>query len=116
MQAIRNLGLAGVFGLIITALPMLLGLAYAMRPNERWLELMRPMSLAGIFAATANVFLGVTNGLLWASRNGVESFWNPPLVAGMADTAVLGFLSFAFLTVGWLAVAVGMRRLSYPGE
>jgi hypothetical protein len=46
MQAIRNLGLAGLFGLLITAAPML-----------------------------------------------------------------LGFLSFAFLTAGWLAVATGMKRM-----
>lgn len=38
------------------------------------------------------------------------------MLAGLADTAVLGFLSCAFLTVGWLAVAVGMRRLSYPSD
>jgi len=112
MQAIRNLGLAGLFGLLITALPMLLGIAFAVRPRERWLELMRPLSLAGLFAAIANVFLGVTNSLLWISRNTVTSPLAPPLVAGLADMAVLGFLSFAFLTVGWLAVAVGMRRLT----
>jgi hypothetical protein len=111
MQAIRNLGLAGLFGLLITAGPMLLGLAFAARPNERWLALMRPVSLAGIFAATANVFLGVTNELMWASRNAVASPMDPRLLAGLAEGAVLGFLSFAFLTVGWLAVAAGMRRL-----
>jgi hypothetical protein len=111
MQAIRNLGLAGLFGLLITAAPMLLGLAFAARPNERWLALMRPVSLAGIFAATANAFLGVTNELMWASRNTVASPMDPRLLAGLAEGAVLGFLSFSFLTVGWLAVAAGMRRL-----
>ena len=111
MQAIRNLSLAGLFGLLITAAPMLLGLAFAARPKERLLSLMRPVSLAGIFAATANVFLGVTNSLVWASRNTVASPLDPRFVAGLAESAVLGLLSFAFLTVGWLAVAVGMRRL-----
>jgi hypothetical protein len=111
MQAIRNLGLAGLFGLLITAAPMLLGLAFAARPNERWLALMRPMSLAGIFAATANVFLGATNSLVWASRNTVASPLDQRLAAGLAEVAVLGFLSFAFLTVGWLAVAAGMKRM-----
>ena len=57
MLPIRNLGPAAVFGLLITTAPMLLGLAFAARPNERWLALMRPMSLAAIFAATAKSFL-----------------------------------------------------------
>src|SRR5262245_2926581 len=99
MLAIRNLGLAGLFGLLITTAPMLLGLAFAARPNERWLALMRPLSLAAIFAATANVFLGVTNSLIGASRNTVGSLIDQRLAAGLAEVAVLGFLSFAFLTV-----------------
>lgn len=111
MLAIRNLGLAGLFGLLITALPMLLGLAYAVRPNERWLALMRPLSLAGIFAATANVFLAVANEMVWVSRNTVTSPFDPRLAAGWAESAVVGFASFVFLTVGWLAVAIGMRKL-----
>jgi hypothetical protein len=82
MLAIRNLGLAGLFGLLITALPMLLGLAFAVRPNERWV-----------------------------SRNTVSSLLDPRLAAGQAEVAVLGFASFVFLTVGWLAVAVGMRKV-----
>jgi hypothetical protein len=81
MQAIRNLSLAGLFGLLITAAPMLLGLAFAVRPGERRLALMRPLSLAGIFAATANVFLGVTNSLVMASRNGI-SLGDPRVVPG----------------------------------
>ena len=111
MLAIRNLGLAGLFGLLITALPMLLGLAFAVRPNERWLALMRPLSLAGIFAATANVFLGATNEFMWMSRNTIANPFDPRLMAGLAESAVVGFASFVFLTVGWLAVAIGMRKL-----
>lgn len=110
MLAIRNLGPAGLFGLLITALPMLVGLAFALRPNERWLALMRPLSLAGIFAATANVFLGVTNELVWMSRNNLTNPFDTRLLAGSAEVAVLGFASFVFLTIGWLAVAVGMRK------
>src|SRR5262245_42064768 len=108
MLAIRNLGIAGLFGLLITALPMPAGLAFALRPSERLLALMRPLSLAGIFAATANVFLSVTNELVWMSRNNLTSPFDPRLLAGSAEGAVLGFASFVFLTIGWLAVAVGM--------
>ncbi len=111
MLAIRNLGPVGLFGLLITAVPMLVGVAFAMRPNERLLALMRPLTLAGIFAATANVFLGVTNELVWMSRNTLANPFDQRLMAGSAEVAVLGFASFVFLTVGWLAVAVGMRKV-----
>jgi hypothetical protein len=111
MLAIRNLALAGLFGLLITALPMLVGLAYAVRPTERWLALMRPLSLAGIFAATANVFLGVTNSLVGASQGTVANLLDQRLAASLAEVAVIGFASFVFLTVGWLAVAVGTRKM-----
>jgi len=111
MLAIRNLALAGLFGLLITALPMLVGLAYAVRPTERWLAVMRPLSLAGIFAATANVFLGVTNSLVGASQGTVANLLDQRLAASLAEVAVIGFASFVFLTVGWLAVAVGMRKM-----
>ena len=68
MEALRNLGLAGLFGLFVSALPMFLGIAFAIRPNERWLALMRPVTLAGIFAAIANTFLGITNALVFVAR------------------------------------------------
>ena len=112
MLAIRNLGPAGLFGLLITAIPMIVGLAYALRPNERWLALMRPLSLAGIFAATANLFLALTNELMWVSRNTVAGLFDQRLAAGLAESAVVGFASFVFLTIGWLAVAVGMRKVA----
>jgi hypothetical protein len=113
LQAIRNLGFATTFGLLITAAPMLLGLAFAVWPREQWLALMRPLTLAGMFAAIANVFLGVTHSLVWASRNAMATPMDPQLLHGLAEVAVLTFLSFAFLTVSWLGVAAGMRRLSY---
>jgi hypothetical protein len=114
MQAISNLGFAAKFGLLITAAPMVLGLAFAARPKEHWLALMRPLTLASLFATIANVFLGVTNSFVWAARNAVATPTDVRLLHGLAEVAVVGFLSFAFLTIGWLAVAAGMRRLSYP--
>jgi hypothetical protein len=75
---------------------------------------MRPLTLAGMFATMANLFLGVTNSLVWASRRAVATPMDPQLLHGLAEVAVVGFLSFVFLSVGWLGVAAGMRRLSYP--
>jgi hypothetical protein len=107
--AIKQLGLAAFAGLAITAVPMLLGIAYAMRPNERWLSLMRPLTLAAIFAAIANTFLGLANSFVALSRvapaDPVGQRWGM-----MAETSVVPFVSFVFLSTAWLCVAIGMRR------
>jgi hypothetical protein len=95
---------------LISTLPMLVGIAFALRPNERWLALMRPLSLAGIFAAIANLFLGLANSLQWASRNAFDTSSLPVLTAGLTEAVVFPFASFTFLTVAWLCVAIGMRR------
>ncbi|HEY7190353.1 MAG TPA: hypothetical protein VH436_27565 [Vicinamibacterales bacterium] len=109
MLAIKQLGLAAFAGLAITAVPMLLGIGYAIRPNERWLSLMRPLTLAAIFAAIANTFLGLANSFIGLSRvapaDPVGQRW-----AMLAETSVVPFVSFVFLSTAWLCVAIGMRR------
>jgi hypothetical protein len=110
MEALRFVGLAGRVGLLVGAMPMLLGMAFALRPNERWLALMRPLTLAGIFAAIANLFLGITNALIFVSRAAPGEPLGPRLAAGLAETAVLPFVGFVCLTIAWLGVVVGMRR------
>jgi hypothetical protein len=110
MEALRYVGLAGLFGLFVSALPMFLGIAFAVRPNERWLALMRPVTLAGIFAAIANTFLGITNALMFVARAAPGEPLGPRLAPDLAETSVLPFVGFVFLTIAWLCVAVGMRR------
>lgn len=90
---------------------MVLGIAFAVRPNERWLALMRPVSLAGIFAAVSNVFLSIANALGGLTNADPGDPAGLRLVAlGAAEASVLPFLAFACLTVGWLSVALGMRK------
>jgi hypothetical protein len=110
MEALRYVSLAGRVGLLVGALPMLLGIAFAVRPNERWLALMRPLTLAGIFAAVANTFLGITNALIFVARAAPGEPLGPRLAPGLAETSVLPFVGFVCLTVAWLGVAVGTRR------
>ena len=49
--------------LLIGLAPLVVGILCAVRPGERLLALMRPLTFAGVFAATANLLLGVANGL-----------------------------------------------------
>ena len=111
METIRTLGLAALAGLIITASPMVVGILFAIRPNERWLALMRPLTLAAIFAAVANTFLGLANAFIGLAR---IKPGDPPAIqfVMLAEVSVVPFVSFACLTIAWLSVAIGMRRQS----
>lgn len=111
MEVFHQASIAARVALLVSAIPMILGIAFALRPNERWLALMRPLSLAGIFAAVSNLFLGLANALQWlASPNasGASSF--QLAAVGLSEAAILPFAAFAFLTVAWLGVAIGMRK------
>lgn len=112
MDVLRNLGIAAHLALVISALPMALGLAFLLWPNERKLALMRPLSMAGTFAAVCNVLLGLANSLIGMSRAPAGELLSfQRTAAGLAEATAAGFLSFACLAVAWLFVAVGMRKL-----
>jgi hypothetical protein len=92
----------GVFGTAV---------AYAIRPTEQKLLLMRPLSLAAIFAATCSSSVGVATafkGTADAQAVGLDSV--RLLAAGLSESFIPPFVAFAFLAVAWLLVAVGMRR------
>jgi hypothetical protein len=111
VQVITQASLASLVAMFVSMTPMVMGIVYAFRPNEHRLALMRPLSLAGIFAAAANIFLGLVNALTFLSR--AESA--QPTRMGLAalvlgEASVMPFIAFACLTVGWLGVAIGMRK------
>jgi hypothetical protein len=92
----------GVFGM---------SLAYAVRPTEQKLVLMRPLSLAAIFAAVCSSSVGVATALRYA---GAKEVLTPKdvsvMLMGLSESLIPPFVAFAFLAVAWLVVAVGMRR------
>ena len=110
LDTFKQLGLAALAGMFVTATPMLLGIAFAARPNERWLSLMRPLTLAGIFAAIANLFVALANTFVGLSRVPSTEPVAQRLAIMLAETAVVPFVSFVFLSTAWLCVAIGMRR------
>jgi hypothetical protein len=112
LDTLKQLGLAAIAGLFVTAAPMLLGMAFAVRPNDRWLSLMRPLTLAGIFAAVANLFVGLANTFIGLSRVQSTDPLAQRLAVMLAETSVVPFISFVFLSTAWLCVAIGMRRQS----
>ena len=87
-----------------------LAVAYVFRPTEQKLVLMRPVSLAAIFA-TVSGLLGGWIALLAsipATPDGHLPVAN--LYQGLAESLIVGFVSFGLLAAAWMLVAVGGLR------
>jgi len=111
-------------GIVITLFVAIVGLAalgmailFAVRPTERGLAIVRPLSATTTFAALTAFLLGITNALVGVNRRleaapdaaAVAKAWQV-FLAGLAEGTVPLILAFALLSVAWLLVAVGLRR------
>lgn len=108
-QILGNASIVARLSMLVSILPLGAGLAYVMRPSEQRLAMMRPVSLAGLFAALCGTVLGGINVLrgIWMSEAAVD--WRIVAV-GTAESLVTLFLAFGCLTVAWLCVAIGFWR------
>ena len=103
-----NMGIHAILCILISLLPMAAGASYLLRPTEQRLALMRPVSLAGIFASLSGTSLGAINTL--------RGLWLVPprdgriLAISTAESIVPLFVGFSCLMLAWLCVAIGMRR------
>ncbi len=103
---------AGIFALItmfMGLVPLGMGLAYAAWPTEQRLALMRPVSLATIFAAVSGTCLGVLHVLRGIGMSDSPGFSRVAAV-GLAESLVPTFFGFGCLTIAWLCVALGLWR------
>jgi hypothetical protein len=107
---------ASIFALLSMLVPVgVFGLAvsYLIWPTERKLALMRPVSLAAIFAAVCGLLSGwamVLAHLAASEKKASEQIAMPAVYMGVAETLTLGFVCFGFLAAAWLLVAAGMLR------
>ena len=102
--------LFGKLGLLVSLLPLMVGIYCAIRPTERGLALMRPLSLAAIFASVSNLLLGLANGLHAAGMSDAGRTDLPPAAVMLGEALIPSFVGFAFLTVAWLCVAIAVRK------
>jgi hypothetical protein len=109
MESLAHASVFAKLTLLLGLAPMAMAVAYAVRPSERRLALMRPLSLAAIFGALCALLLGVVNVLMGLGATGDQVAWHFATV-GLAEALVVPMVTFAFLTVAWIAVAFGMRR------
>jgi|SoiMethySBSTD1v2_1073268.scaffolds.fasta_scaffold212570_2 hypothetical protein len=104
-------GPAAIFGMLVALLPMGVAIAYAVKPRERLLALMRPLSLATIFAALHTLVFGLAAVVRHVPAARTPSGYNVDWIAhGMTETLTPVFVAFGCLTVAWLFVALGLRR------
>ena len=87
-----------------------LAVAYVFRPTEQKLVLMRPVSLAAIFATVSGLLGGwiAVLGGVEATPEGHLSVVS--LYRGIAESLTVGFVSFGLLAAAWMLVAVGGLR------
>src|SRR5262249_29927394 len=108
---LQNAGFLAKLTLTVDLVPLVMALVYLVSPTERHLSLMRPCSLAGLFAALAGGSLGflmVLRGIGATPHLSEESY---RLIAlGASESLVPMFFGFACLSVAWLLVGAGMSR------
>lgn len=110
MQMLRNASLFALLSLALCLLPLAAALVYVSRPSERNLAFMRPMSLAGLFAALAGGVLGLINVLQFGWTRELTADTLRVMTVGAAESLVTLFVGFAALAFSWILVAVGMSR------
>jgi hypothetical protein len=114
MNMLRQAGLFPLLTLLLGLVPLVMAAVYLIRPTERHLALMRPLSLSGMFAAITGGVLGLINvlRLVWTRDLTLETY--RVMAVGAAESLVPMFVGFASLAVAWLLVAVGMGRGERP--
>jgi len=111
MHGIVGAGLASLVGLLICTVPTVVGAWFALRPSERLLALMRPLTLAAIFSALCSFVLALANVARMASSiKGLDLDGIHRLGAVLSEGLAPVVACFACLTVAWACVALGMRR------
>ena len=99
-------------GILVALGPLGMAILCAVRPDERRLALMRPLTLATIFAGLCSFTIGVANMLHGIAATGelTPGAWRA-VASGGAETVVPLVIAFGCLTVSWLLVAVSLRRV-----
>jgi hypothetical protein len=107
------LGRMGILalGTMLTALlPLITAVAYFVRPTERLLLLMRPLSLASAFAAISGFALGAAIVLRSLSETGGKVENPGAVLMGLAENWLPVHVTFGCLTAAWLLIAAGTMR------
>lgn len=109
MTVLANASIIALVSMFMGVAPLAMSIVYAIWPSEQRLAMMRPLSLAAIFAALSGTALGVLNVLRGMGMSETADFSRISAI-GLAEAIVPIFFGFGCLTVAWLSVAVGLWR------
>jgi hypothetical protein len=87
-----------------------LAVAYVFQPTEQKLVLMRPVSLAAIFATISGLLGGWIVVLQDVPATPDGHLPIAALSRGISESLTVGFVSFGLLAAAWMLVAVGVVR------
>ena len=109
IRVLSQASLVALASIFMGVVPLAMSIVYVIWPSEQRLALMRPLSLATIFAALSGSVLGVVNVLVAVGRSEAPAF---PQLAwyGFAEALVPVVSGFGCLTIAWLCVTVGLWR------
>jgi hypothetical protein len=111
LEDLTRAGIVAIFGMLVSLLPLGVAAAYMIRPSERRLALMRPLSLATIFAALNTFLSGLAAVLRTIPLSTTPDGYDVGRIShGLSETITPLFVAFGFLAAAWLCVAAGMRR------
>jgi hypothetical protein len=111
MNPLANASLFALFGIVINAMPMIAGFAFAVRPTAARLAMVRALTVMGVFVALANIFSGGINVLIGLARQSPLEPEPPALLyTATAEVMVIPFACFVFLALAWAGVAIGLRK------
>ena len=109
MTVLANASIVALVSMFMGVVPLSMGIVYAIWPSEHRLALMRPLSLATIFAALSCSTLGLLNVLRGVGISETPDFSRVSVI-GLAESLVPIFFGFGCLTAAWLCVALGLWR------
>src|SRR5688500_11360531 len=84
---------------------------FVARSDLRKLALVRALSLATVFAIASGLCSNVAAVFTFASSRGEDPDLHIIILAGLAEAVTPGILGFTMLSLSWLLVAVGTRRV-----
>ena len=115
LDFLRAGGMGMVAVLILGVATLLSSVLFARRPDERRMAVIRGLSVASGFAVLTAVASNVAAVMFKVPQN-PEWSKSPDLhlivMTGLGESLTPAIVGGAFLTITWVIVAVGMRRLS----
>ncbi len=115
IEFLRAGGVGMVAVLVVGLITLVVAVVFARRPDERRMAMVRALTTASIFSVCTAVSSNLATVMVHVPQN--PKFAGSPdfggiVMIGIGESLTPAILGCAFLTVTWIAAAVGMRRLS----